>query len=169
MTVSRLRAYGEKWLDWVKRGARKRRKHVIPMKHCNKLMISCDPDGEYSLNEALMSAHRALTTDTTGHVTREHRRQAETRTSQAATSSAIANAATAEVETSTEDTANVTSPDDDVWRDMAGNAITTDEARKRGVHAQCTLATVRNLRRNPAYSVERLAERCYGARYVKRY
>ena len=49
---------------------------------------------------------------------------------------------------------------------MSGDAITYVEAQARGVHAQCTLAAVRNLRRNPDYSVRRLAERCNGARYV---
>ena len=54
----------------------------------------------------------------------------------------------------------------DEWRDMSGDAITSLEARARGVHAQCTLASVRNLRRNPDYSVRRLSERCIGAEYV---
>ena len=54
----------------------------------------------------------------------------------------------------------------DEWRDMSGDAITYVEAQERGVHAQCTLASVRNLRRNPDYSVRRLSERCIGAEYV---
>ena len=49
---------------------------------------------------------------------------------------------------------------------MSGDALTVVEARARGLHAQCTLASVRNLRRNPEYSRERLAERCHGGRYV---
>ena len=52
---------------------------------------------------------------------------------------------------------------EDEWRDMAGDAITWVEAQARGVHAQCPLAAVRNLRRNPDYSVRRLSERCFGA------
>ena len=46
------------------------------------------------------------------------------------------------------------------WRDMAGDAITTAESINRGVLAQCTLATARNLRRNPEYSISRLTELC---------
>ena len=42
---------------------------------------------------------------------------------------------------------------------MAGDALTTAQAAARGVDAQCPLAAVRNLRRNPTYSVERPAER----------
>ena len=55
---------------------------------------------------------------------------------------------------------------EDEWRDMAGDAITWVEAQARGVHAQCPLAAVRNLRRNPDYSVRRLSERCFGACYM---
>ena len=54
----------------------------------------------------------------------------------------------------------------DEWRDMSGDALTTVAAMAQGVHAQCPLATVRNLRRDPAYSVERLAERCYAKEYT---
>ena len=57
-------------------------------------------------------------------------------------------------------------PEVDEWRDMSGDAITYVEAQARGVHAQYTLASVRHLRRNPDYSVRRLAERCNGARYM---
>ena len=113
-----------------------------------------------------MSEHRALTSDTSERAARENRQTYERRTTRTTAHVMKVHTTAAEDETNTEDTANVTPLDDDAWRDMAGDAITTDEARRRGVHAQCTLATVRNLRRNPGYSVERLAERCYGARYV---
>ena len=54
----------------------------------------------------------------------------------------------------------------DEWRDMSGNAVTAREARERGVHAQCSLASTRNLRRNPYYSRQRLAEHCVGHDYI---
>ena len=47
----------------------------------------------------------------------------------------------------------------DEWRDMAGDATTTAQAT-RGSLPQCTLASVRNLRRNQSYSLQRLAENC---------
>ena len=62
---------------------------------------------------------------------------------------------------------NVLDPvEEDVWRDMSGDAITTSVARERGVHAQCSLAAVRNLRRNQDYTRQRLAERCVTKSYT---
>jgi hypothetical protein len=51
-------------------------------------------------------------------------------------------------------------------RDMAGDALTTAQAAERGVPAQCTLAAVRNVRRNPQYTRERLAENVVHSAYV---
>jgi hypothetical protein len=48
---------------------------------------------------------------------------------------------------------------EDEWRDMSGDALTTREALRRGLHAQCPLATTRNVRRDPSYTRARLAER----------
>ena len=52
-----------------------------------------------------------------------------------------------------------------VWRQMdgailLGDAITTREALRRGVHAQCSLATTRNLFRDQSFSMEELAASC---------
>ena len=45
--------------------------------------------------------------------------------------------------------------------DMSGDAITTAQlSRSQHLHAQCSLSAVRNLRRNPQYTADRLAEIC---------
>ena len=54
----------------------------------------------------------------------------------------------------------------DEWRDMSEDAVAAREARERGIHAQCSLASTRNLRRNPNYSRRRLAEYCMGPEYL---
>ena len=61
----------------------------------------------------------------------------------------------------------ISSPgEEDIWRDMSGDALTTRIAGERGVHAQCSLAAVRNLRRNQDYTRQRLAERCVAKSYA---
>ena len=54
----------------------------------------------------------------------------------------------------------------DVHRDMSGDALTYAQACARGVHAQCPLSAVRNLRRNPDYTHSRLAEHSVGPEYI---
>ena len=53
MVVSRLNAVGEKWKAWVHRGSRKRRPHIIPLKHCEKCVMTSEPMGDYELHPAL--------------------------------------------------------------------------------------------------------------------
>ena len=158
MVVSRLNAVGEKWLDWVRRGERKRHPHVIPVKHCEKCVMSCEPMGDYTvhgaLTEALEARRKAARCE---RVRRETRPAAEVAPARQEEAPSPAAPSPAEVERE---------PAPDEWRDMSGDAITMREALAKGVHAQCTLSAVRNLRRNPNYSVSRLAERCYGAEYV---
>ena len=79
---------------------------------------------------------------------------------------ARADSAEADAGTTATEPEGDTAPVLDEWRDMAGDATTYVEAQVRGVHAQCTLASVRNLRRNPDYGIRRLAERCVGAEYM---
>ena len=45
---------GEAW------GARKRQPHVIPMKHCEKCVMSCEPEGDYVLHDAIVNAKHAI-------------------------------------------------------------------------------------------------------------
>ena len=166
MVVSRLNASGEKWLDWVRRGERKRKPHIIPKRHCEKCVMSCEPTGEYKLHDAIVNAKCAVDLMRTTRKTCERPargwhtgpREARTRTRKGADAGAPT-----EEHVCVGVTQRVAL---DEWRDMSGGAITFLEAQTRGVHAQCTLSAVRNLRRNPDYSVRRLSERCFGAEYM---
>ena len=60
MVVSRLNAVGEKWKDWVRGGEGKRQAHVIPMKHCQKCVMSHEPMGDYELHPALPAEKRDI-------------------------------------------------------------------------------------------------------------
>ena len=152
---------GEAW------GAEARHPHVIPMKHCEKCVMSCEPEGDYVLHDAIVNAKHAIEA-----VRRDKRARGRLRRDGRPPARACAADATRmpDAECVCEDVAPpvraAALPTLDEWRDMSGDAITSLEARARGVHAQCTLASVRNLRRNPDYSVRRLSERCIGAEYV---
>ena len=164
MVASRLNAVGEKWKAWVSRGARKRIPHIIPEKHCEKCVMSSEPMGDYTLHPAISAAKLAVDEK------RAAARLARVRPVRPAPGGR-APAVQADAPGGEADTGGTDATEDvraavDEWRDMSGDAITYVEAQARGVHAQCTLAAVRNLRRNPDYSVRRLAERCNGARYI---
>lgn len=53
----------------------------------------------------------------------------------------------------------------DRWRDLSGDARTTRQAVELGEHAQCSLATIRNLFRDQSFSAEELAASCVGQEY----
>mmetsp|Transcript_49914 Transcript_49914/g.106682 ORF Transcript_49914/g.106682 Transcript_49914/m.106682 type:complete len:395 (-) Transcript_49914:240-1424(-) len=53
----------------------------------------------------------------------------------------------------------------DDWRDVAGDALTTKQALQQRCHAQCSLATIRNLYRDQSFSPEELAASCVDADY----
>ena len=173
MVVSRLKASGEKWLDWVRRGERKRKPHIIPQRHCDKCVMFHEPTGEYELHGAIVNAKCAIDFKKGIGKTRERPardwhtgpREARTRVCAGATAEAPSVEGTHTKRAQSAEKEEV-APASDEWRDMAGGAITFLQAQARGAHAQCTLAAVRNLRRNPDYSVRRLSERCYGAEYM---
>ena len=172
MVVSRLNASGEKWLEWVRRGERKRKPHIIPQRHCDKCVMSCEPTGEYKLHDAIVNAKYAIDFTRRTRRARErpergwHTGPPAAHTWARAAAAIQAPVAEHEHTEAALHTGEEAAPALDEWRDMSGDAITFLEARAKGVHAQCTLASVRNLRRNPEYSVRRLAERCIGARYM---
>ena len=164
MVVSRLNAVGEKWRSWVSRGEGKHKPHVIPLKHCQKCVMTHEPMGDYELHPALLAEKREID-QKKGGVTKG--RPTRLRTDRCV---AVARPTEEAVEEEEEGTTAETvggETEEHEWRDMAGDAITWKEAQERGVHAQCTLASVRNLRRNPDYSVRRLSERCLGACYME--
>ena len=181
MLVSRLNASGEKWKGWVQKGANKRRPHIIPPKHQSKGVIFTDEMGYYSVHGDIVGMKKRLIEEARSEAPRTNeaprRRQTVPPTTQDANTRAaehfLARHAPQPSETAMaeaqEEAGGVTEEMDtqpEEWRDMSGDALTVAEARARGLHAQCTLASVRNLRRNPEYSRERLAERCHGGRYV---
>lgn len=196
MTVSRLTAYGEKWLHWVAIGRNKRKTHLIPEKHRVKGIINATMWGDYTIHPALAREHQLLearkreavkarSTQKTHPQNAHHPNKnknpradvtprAPTRRYTAALRPDTGTTATTQTRTTAHtqrrrETPHETSthpppPEDledlDEWRDLAGDATTTAQGMARGSNPQCTLASVRNLRRNQAYSIQRLAENC---------
>ena len=54
---SRVTAYGEKWKFWVRRNWRTCNKHVIPEKHRNKVFITFDQYGNYTISSLILTVH----------------------------------------------------------------------------------------------------------------
>ena len=54
---SRVDAYGEKWKLWVRRNWRTSNKHIIPEKHRNKVFITFDPHGNYTIEPLILRFH----------------------------------------------------------------------------------------------------------------
>ena len=54
---SRVTAYGEKWKLWVRRNWRTSNKHVIPEKHRNKVFITFDLYGNYTIEPLILRFH----------------------------------------------------------------------------------------------------------------
>ena len=164
MIVSRLHAYGETWRRWCEEGVHMSRNRVIPPKHHNKSVLFSEWSGDYCIHCAL--------TDELGYVreqadaaraNRRARPAAKPFAPEPPLRPAPAGKAPARRAAVPDDVANA----EDEWRDMSGDALTVRQARERGVDAQCSLATVRNLRRQETYTRDRLAERCVHQEYVK--
>ena len=191
MTVSRLTAYGEKWLQWVAIGRNKRKTNLIPEKHRCKGIINATMWGEYTIHPALTREHQLLEArkreaakarppqkthpQNAPHTKTSPRAdvtpQAPTRRKKAVQGPNTGTTATTQARTTAHTVRRRETPQEtitpppppeelDEWRDLAGDAITTAQGMARGSHPQCTLASVRNLRRNQAYSTQRLAENC---------
>ena len=60
MTHTRLVAYGEKWLRWVRKNRGTALKSYIPEKHQNKIIIKQACDGSYEINQLLYSELKRL-------------------------------------------------------------------------------------------------------------
>ena len=179
MIVSRLNAYGEKWKQWAVRGAKKRKTHIIPRKHHDKILLECIETGDYWLSGALLAEHEKTKQEMVDAQAQRRRDKARSqrptrpcahcRAPPAATSTAPA---TADAAMHAADAAAATplpGPADTeietkgigLHADMSGDAITTAQlSRSQHLHAQCSLSAVRNLRRNPQYAADRLAEIC---------
>ena len=60
MTHTRLVAYGEKWLRWVRKNRGTSLKSYIPKRHQNKIIIKQEGDGTYEINQELYDELRRL-------------------------------------------------------------------------------------------------------------
>jgi hypothetical protein len=60
MIISRLRAYGYRWRTWVGSSWFRHQPNVIGRKNLDKKLISFTPDGEYTINEAILKIAKDL-------------------------------------------------------------------------------------------------------------
>ena len=60
MTHTRLVAYGEKWLRWVRKNRGTSLKSYIPKRHQNKIIIKQEGDGKYTINQELYDELKRL-------------------------------------------------------------------------------------------------------------
>ena len=60
MNISRLKAYGARWEEWVRVSRYRKEPRVIPTKHRNKKMLRQRASGEYEIHAALWDAAAAL-------------------------------------------------------------------------------------------------------------
>ena len=58
MTISRVKAYGEKWLKWFRRTCHSSRSKLIAEKHKNYKMIKVSDTAEYTIAQELLDAYR---------------------------------------------------------------------------------------------------------------
>ena len=171
MALSRTRAVAEGWRKWVEDGDMAGgATRIIAERHRNRMILTYEPDGQYEVHAALIEEHEATKLRDRVRARNERaspplRRTPTTRVDprvrrmpqQVAPHATEAVAAMADAEPTEEPSAD---------RDMSGDALTTAQAIRIGVPAQCTLAAVRNVRRNPHYTAERLAENVVHSEYV---
>ena len=60
MLIGRLRAYGGKWKEWVETSRLRTRPNTISQRHRNKKVIRQEPNGEYSIHNAIWDEARQL-------------------------------------------------------------------------------------------------------------
>ena len=61
MNISRLKAYGERWLKWVRKNRHKGNKSKIPERHQDKRVIRQDKDGVYQINKIFYDEYTRMT------------------------------------------------------------------------------------------------------------
>jgi len=155
MTKSRISAYGEKWKQWVVDNDKTHKKSVIPRDHTDKtVMVQDSHTGSWEI-------HKEILKETTRTKTALHPDLDPENVS--TPPPPPLNTPTTVQPTPPTPQQPPQTPDPD--RDMSGDALTTAQAASLGLHAQCTLAATRNIRRNPTYTKSRLAERCIAPEY----
>ena len=60
MTISRTKAYGEKWLKWFRRTFHSSKSKLIAKKHQNYKMIKVNETAEYIIAQELLDAHQRV-------------------------------------------------------------------------------------------------------------
>ena len=60
MIISRLRAYGGRWHEWVRNTEFQTKPKIIGEKHQRKRLINQNPDGPYQIHEELTKAAKQL-------------------------------------------------------------------------------------------------------------
>ena len=61
MNISRLKAYGERWLKWVRKDRHTGNKSKIPERHQDKRVIRQDEDGIYRINQIFYDEYTRMT------------------------------------------------------------------------------------------------------------
>ena len=61
MNISRLKAYGEKWITWVQKNKSTGNKSYIPQRHQQKIVLTQDGAGNYVINRILFDEYTRMT------------------------------------------------------------------------------------------------------------
>ena len=151
MLQSRAEAYGRRWELWVIKQLGRKKIKTIPRKHQRYTIVKQRAYGSYTINPVLKAFQRRweesgfTPTPRTRAARRVGRRRPPSPDRQPA-----------------ESEAPPTSVEPDPWRDLSGDAKTT--ATARGGHAECNLATARNLHRNETLTREYMRDHQLGGR-----
>ena len=155
MVHSRVTGYGRKWELWMIKqlGRKEYDQKRIPEKYQKRALIKQSPLGDYEVEPILsagIAAHKE-SDPVTIPGTRQRRRVARQRPPSPPGRPPGSNGSF---------TPPPTEAEEDPWRDMAGDALTSAQAR--GGHAECNLATARNLRREEGLTREYMRARQLG-------
>ena len=61
MNISRLKAYGERWLRWARKNKNTGNKSYIPERHQNKKLLRQDGEGKYVINTIFYDEYKRMT------------------------------------------------------------------------------------------------------------
>ena len=61
MNISRLKAYGERWLRWARKNKNTGNKSYIPERHQNKKVLRQDGEGKYVINTIFYDEYKRMT------------------------------------------------------------------------------------------------------------
>ena len=167
MFVSRTWAVAEGWRKWVEDGELTGGEtRLIAEKYRNRIIVTYDVCGQYTLHQALLAEHEETKSRDKTRARRDRARPPPARQAPARAPTGGRQMPLSVAPHAAEAVAEMEVEEPSADRDMAGDALTTAQAMERGVPAQCTLATVRNVRRNPQYTRERLAENVVHSAYA---